>query len=248
MALSAARPPIPPTALIGREGEIARVRELLAESRLVTLTGPGGTGKTRLALAVLAEVEGVYRDGVAFVDLAPLADPELVASAIASGAGRAGGAWAAARGDARRVPRAAGAAAVSGQLRASARGGAACFATAVCGCRAAGAGDLAGALAACGRARVRGAAAGGRARRRSCSWCGPRRRSRAWSSRRRARTPSPRSASGSTGCRWRSSSRPRAYAHCRRRSCSSALIEALPLAHAGAPRRAGPPADAAGDD
>jgi hypothetical protein len=83
MALSAARAPIPPTALIGREGEIARVRELLGENRLVTLTGPGGMGKTRLALAVLAEVESEYRDGVAFVDLVPLADPEPVASAIA---------------------------------------------------------------------------------------------------------------------------------------------------------------------
>jgi hypothetical protein len=83
MAVPAARPPIPPTALIGREGEIARVRELLGESRLVTLTGPGGTGKTRLGLAVLADLEGAYPDGVAFVDLAPLADPVLVPSAIA---------------------------------------------------------------------------------------------------------------------------------------------------------------------
>jgi SpoVK/Ycf46/Vps4 family AAA+-type ATPase len=59
VATSAARPPIPPAALTGRELEIARVRELVEESRLVTLTGPGGTGKTRLALAVLAEAEGV---------------------------------------------------------------------------------------------------------------------------------------------------------------------------------------------
>ena len=87
MTAPAARPPIPPTALIGREGEIARVRELLAESRLVTLTGSGGTGKTRLALAVLGELEGSYRDGVVFVDLAPLADPALVPSAIAQALG-----------------------------------------------------------------------------------------------------------------------------------------------------------------
>jgi predicted ATPase len=87
MAAPATRPPIPPTALIGREGEIARVRELLAEGRLVTLTGPGGTGKTRLALAVLSQLEASYRDGVAFVDLAPLADPQLVPSAIAQALG-----------------------------------------------------------------------------------------------------------------------------------------------------------------
>ena len=87
MAAPAARPPIPPSALIGREGEIARVRELLAEGRLVTLTGPGGTGKTRLAVAVLRAVEGSYPDGVAFVDLAPLVDPALVASAIAQALG-----------------------------------------------------------------------------------------------------------------------------------------------------------------
>src|SRR5262245_62190106 len=87
MAASAAGAPIPPTALIGRDGEIARVRELLGESGLVTLTGPGGTGKTRLALAVLSAVEGKYRDGAVFVDLAPLADPTLVASAIAGALG-----------------------------------------------------------------------------------------------------------------------------------------------------------------
>jgi predicted ATPase len=87
MAAPAARLPIPSTALIGREGEIARVRELLAESRLVTLTGPGGAGKTRLALAVLGELKGSYANGAAFVDLAPLADPALVASAVAGALG-----------------------------------------------------------------------------------------------------------------------------------------------------------------
>jgi predicted ATPase/predicted Ser/Thr protein kinase len=87
VAATAARPPIPPTALIGREGEITRVCELLADGRLVTLTGPGGTGKTRLALAVLAELEDAYRDGAAFVDLAPLADPALVPSSIAQALG-----------------------------------------------------------------------------------------------------------------------------------------------------------------
>ncbi len=84
MAVGGASLPVPATRLVGREDETRRVCELLALGRLVTLTGPGGTGKTRLALAVLAEVAGSYADGAAFVDLAPVSDPELVASAIAS--------------------------------------------------------------------------------------------------------------------------------------------------------------------
>ena len=82
MAAPAARPPIPPTPLVGRVGEIAHVRTLLSENRLVTLTGPGGTGKTRLALAVLTELESRFADGVAFVDLAPVSDPDLVDCAL----------------------------------------------------------------------------------------------------------------------------------------------------------------------
>jgi non-specific serine/threonine protein kinase len=77
--------PLPLTALVGREREIAAVRDLLREqpTRLVTLTGPGGVGKTRLALAVASEAAGDFADGVCFVALASIADPTLVIPAIA---------------------------------------------------------------------------------------------------------------------------------------------------------------------
>ena len=75
----------PPTALIGREVEVAAVLRLLDEgARLVTLTGPGGTGKTRLAQEVAVEVLERYEDGVFFVDLSPLRDAALVVPTIAA--------------------------------------------------------------------------------------------------------------------------------------------------------------------
>jgi predicted ATPase/serine/threonine protein kinase len=72
--------PTPSTPLIGRQTQIREVRERLAQSevRLLTLTGPGGTGKTRLALQVAAELAEEFADGVCFVNLAPISDPRLV--------------------------------------------------------------------------------------------------------------------------------------------------------------------------
>ena len=74
--------PIPLTRFIGRDKELKEVAELLSKSRLVTLTGSGGVGKTRLAIQVVAEVMELFPDGVWFLDLAPLSDPTLVPQAI----------------------------------------------------------------------------------------------------------------------------------------------------------------------
>lgn len=87
--LPQAQLPAPPTPLVGRAREIAAVRTLLAEdgARLITLTGPGGTGKTRLALAVAEAARAAFPDGVTFVPLAAITDPDLVASALAQALG-----------------------------------------------------------------------------------------------------------------------------------------------------------------
>ena len=79
--------PMQLTSFIGRDREIAAVQGLLEGTRLLTLSGPGGTGKTRLALQVAAEVLTEYQDGAFFVDLSPLTDPALVPSAIATALG-----------------------------------------------------------------------------------------------------------------------------------------------------------------
>src|SRR5439155_21106831 len=81
--------PIQPTPFIGREKEVTAVGQLLRreEVRLVTLTGPGGTGKTRLALQVAAELSDLFTDGIYLVDLAPISDPALVIATIVQSLG-----------------------------------------------------------------------------------------------------------------------------------------------------------------
>ncbi len=76
--------PIQLSSFVGRGREIGEVEELLAAHRLVTLTGPGGSGKTRLALAVAPEAAQGFEDGAWLVDLASLSDPDLVPQAVAS--------------------------------------------------------------------------------------------------------------------------------------------------------------------
>ena len=71
------------SSFIGRDRELAEVRRLAGGSRLVTLTGVGGAGKTRLGLQVAAGLAGDVGDGVWFAELAPLGDPDLVAVTVA---------------------------------------------------------------------------------------------------------------------------------------------------------------------
>src|SRR5215469_11227454 len=84
--------PSPATGLVGRDADVAEVTRMLtaARGRLVVLTGAGGAGKTRLALAVANQTQGQWADGTAFVDLSPVSDPRLVPDAIASALGLVG--------------------------------------------------------------------------------------------------------------------------------------------------------------
>jgi predicted ATPase/class 3 adenylate cyclase len=75
--------PVQVTSFVGREEQIAEVRRLLSRTRLLTLTGAGGTGKTRLALQVASEALTEYRDGAFFADLSSVTDPALVPSVVA---------------------------------------------------------------------------------------------------------------------------------------------------------------------
>jgi predicted ATPase/class 3 adenylate cyclase len=79
--------PVQLTSFVGREEQIAEIRQLLGRTRLITLTGAGGTGKTRLALQVAAEVLTEHRDGSFFADLSSVTDSGLVPSAVAGALG-----------------------------------------------------------------------------------------------------------------------------------------------------------------
>ena len=81
--------PVPMTPLIGREREVdaARAQVQAGAARLLTITGPGGVGKTRLAIAVAGALAADFPDGITFVPLAPIRDPALLLSAITQSLG-----------------------------------------------------------------------------------------------------------------------------------------------------------------
>ena len=79
--------PTPLTRFVGRAAERAETVALLAGERLLTLTGPGGAGKTRLALSVAAAVAADHPDGVFFIDFSPLSDGQFVWDQVAAGVG-----------------------------------------------------------------------------------------------------------------------------------------------------------------
>ena len=89
--LDATNLPVAASPLVGRERELEELVALLSNgTRLLTVTGPGGTGKTRLALQVAAELVGTLHDGVFWIPLAGLSDPELLPSEIAQAVGAPG--------------------------------------------------------------------------------------------------------------------------------------------------------------
>jgi predicted ATPase/class 3 adenylate cyclase/DNA-binding CsgD family transcriptional regulator len=77
-AIVSQRLPIQLTSFVGRQEQLTQVRELVTQSRLLTLTGAGGAGKTRLAVQIAGQLSGEFSDGVWYVDLAPITDPKLV--------------------------------------------------------------------------------------------------------------------------------------------------------------------------
>ncbi|MGW6495686.1 AfsR/SARP family transcriptional regulator [Nonomuraea angiospora] len=84
--------PAPLTSFIGRDDDLTRIGALLATGRLVTVLGPGGAGKTRLALEAARRHQHEYRDGGWLVDLAPVTEPAKIATAVLAGTGLRGGA------------------------------------------------------------------------------------------------------------------------------------------------------------
>ena len=85
--VAASNLPVQLTSFVGRDTELTQLRELLADNRVVTLTGAGGVGKTRLAIQVAAAMADEFGDGVWYVDLAPITDPEVVPVAVARALG-----------------------------------------------------------------------------------------------------------------------------------------------------------------
>ncbi|MCV7353360.1 LuxR family transcriptional regulator [Mycobacterium parmense] len=85
--VASTRLPVQLTSFVGRDAEGTQLRELLTDNRVVTLTGAGGAGKTRLAIEVAAQMTDAYADGVWYVDLAPITDPELVPLTVARALG-----------------------------------------------------------------------------------------------------------------------------------------------------------------
>ncbi len=81
---SAGNLPVPPTSFVGREAQVAELAALVGQRRLVTLTGVGGVGKTRLSIRVAAELASQFADGVWLVELAPVGDPAAVPDTIAT--------------------------------------------------------------------------------------------------------------------------------------------------------------------
>ena len=82
-SLNASNLPAPPSRLVGRRAELSAIRQLLREHRLVTLTGPGGAGKTRLALEAAAQCSDEFDDGVWWTPLAAVSEPDLVLPTVA---------------------------------------------------------------------------------------------------------------------------------------------------------------------
>ncbi len=85
--LSLAHLPIPLTTLVGRQRELGEIKRLLPTTRLLTLTGAGGSGKTRLAIQTATEVQSDFRDGVGWVDLSELIEPSLLPHTVAHALG-----------------------------------------------------------------------------------------------------------------------------------------------------------------
>ncbi len=86
-AVAAHNLPVELTSFVGRKNELQRLRDVLAHNRLITLTGAGGAGKTRLAVHVAGELAGTFADGVCYVDLAPITHPDVVAVTAARALG-----------------------------------------------------------------------------------------------------------------------------------------------------------------